>query len=166
MKTNLTDDEKSLCKNCYLDSVDYHAAKLLAKLVQDLPDEAELMGAMLINACRRDGSADVILHTPKNYILYKLNGYFVHVWFPHLWMFGGVYIDAQPMNEVGDSFKRTRYPLTVLPGLNGLSETLLQYAQNPHATYSQQEAIRLRSALDREYVTRPRKIERKISIWS
>jgi hypothetical protein len=150
MDMNLTDEVKKKCAengDRYLRSVEYNAAKLLHKIVEDLPDEARLVSANIINAMLRDADKSVrastrITQTPESFIRYLLNDYSIYVEFGTFWVFDGVMVQSEPIMENG-KYKQNRYPTFVHLQNDDDLEALIESLKDPEKLHNAQKPVRL-----------------------
>lgn len=162
---NITPEMKEQCgedSRRFLDTVRFSAVELIRSIMNELPPEAVLVSANMINACRRDDPKECISFTPETFIRYTLNDYVVYIEFGHFWMFEGVMIDAYPIkNGVYQSDKYGMY--FPVDRKEGILE-LIELAKNPKAVYDMMDFIVPVSKSDSDYVNAKRKVETAIYI--
>ena len=78
MIITLPEEIKTKCEvsgNRFLDSIDYEATKILRRVIDDITNDAELIGGNIINAHHRTNITkpfQVMTETPESYIKYVL----------------------------------------------------------------------------------------------
>lgn len=174
---NLSNINNDLIKKCnetgnrYFDSIDYEGVRLLKSLINNLPEEAVLIGANLVNAYQRHDESEpdgLIEVTPKSYIHYTLNNYIVYIEFGHFWIFEGVSINAYPIKN--GTYKTNKYPLSFKINNDFDLVNLVKLASDPEEINKTMETIKLNhrnGKPDKDnilYVNRIRKIETQFYI--
>lgn len=112
----------------------------LRAIMEALPEEAVLVGANLTNVRSLETNKEYAA-TPKSYISYVLNGYYVYIQLSDLWFFEGAMVRAELINKKGRVLKQTKY-LKYIDAHNELAvKHLIELAKTPDILYDELESI-------------------------
>lgn len=142
---NITPEMKEKCTvkaDRYLDTLAFDAVELLRSVMNELPSEAVLIGANIINAYRRGDESEHIDMTPQSYIVYTLNNFIIYLEFGHFWAFEGVMMTAYPI--VNGTYQKTRYPIDINVGTPGGILELIALAKDPNRVYEKMVPIKIK----------------------
>lgn len=162
---NITPEMKAKCTSRadrYLDTVRFSGVELIRTIMNELPEEAVLIGANMINAYRRNDRTEHLDMTPASYIIYTLDDFIVNLEFGHFWMFEGVQATAYPIVDV--KYRTTRYGISFAVDVQGGVLELIEAARNPKRIYDQMELIKADSKQDLAYINDLREVTETIYI--
>lgn len=147
------------------DSVDWELIKTTKWLIENLPENAEILRYAVCNAVERRGTGK-IENAVNRWFIFTIDGWRVSFEPSHNWLFEGIYLSAYKIIN-GDCYKMDCYSLIVQ--YSGNNEYFLELLSNPALLNSKQERInpnreREKARKDdlQEYITRQRRIEKVI----
>ena len=154
---------KATADKRYLRGVDKQASNALDLLCKSNLN-FDLIGANFIKLVDYDTKEEAPTIQPESYITIKNDKYVIYIQFGHFWIFDGVQININKINEDGKTYCVKHYADNYINISNAstpqdIAELIIEQLKDIDNAYNKQYPIQITSKSDTEYTQRKRKIK-------